>query len=424
MGAPQGSGLACQVKVLHVTDTDLRGRHFNGYDLLDDLKTRGFVGNQAVLKKTSDNPNVIGLFSGRGDEELQYRIREIERRHSINNLLFPWGRLLAETTEFREADVVHYHLIHNNVISLYDMEWLFGLKPSIWTFHDPWPLTGHCVHPMGCEGWLGGCAPCPFLDRLFPLAHDHADRLWKAKQRVFSKLDIDVVVASGWMLDMVRRSAITSGFENVHLIPFGVDARPFASDDRKAESRRRLGIRQGDFVVMLRAQTWEAKGLRYLVDALAARPPARPTTLLTVDERGLLKKLHRDYRIVDLGWVDDESVYPLPFAACDVFVMPSLAEAFGLMAVEAMAAGRPVVCFEGTALPAVTNAPECGIAVPAGDSDALRFVLDRLAGDSEECVRRGELGRRIALEAYGYDRYLDAMAELYRSVYARHERTN
>lgn len=408
------------MKVLHVTDIDLPARHFNGYDLLDDLAPRGIEGKQAVLRKMSDNPNVVSLCNGRGDEELQYRLREVERRHSINDLLMPWGRLLAETAEFKGADVVHYHLVHNHVVSLYDIKWLFGMKPSVWTFHDPWPLTGHCVHPMQCEGWLSGCKPCPYLDRMFPLAHDHADRMWRAKQRVFSDLDPDVVVASAWMLDMVRRSPLTSHFDRVHLIPFGIDTGSFVSDDEKGNSRRRFGIPEDDFVVLLRASHWEVKGLSHIIDALAARPPARPTTLLTVDGRGLLKGLRRDYRIVDLGWVDDDALYPLIFSACDVFLMPSLAEAFGLMAVEAMAAGRPVVCFEGTALPAVTYAPDCGIAVPVGDAAALRAALDRLAEDPSEADRRGTLGRKIVAEQYGYGHYLDSMAELYESVLSRY----
>jgi glycosyltransferase involved in cell wall biosynthesis len=348
-------------------------------------------------------------------------MREVERRHSINNLLVPWGQVLARTREFQDADLVHYHLIHNQVISLYDLTWLFGIKPSVWTFHDPWPLTGHCVHPMGCEGWLSGCDPCPFLDRLFPLAHDHADRLWRAKKRVFSDLDLDVVVASSWMLDMVRRSALTSHFERVHLIPFGIDARLFVDDGEKRDSRRRLGIPEDDFVVFFRAQSWEVKGLPSIIDAFSATPPVRSTTLLTVDGRGMLKSLRGDYRIVDLGWVADDALYPRLFSACDVFLMPSLAEAFGLMAVEAMAAGRPVVCFEGTALPAVTHAPECGIAVPAGDANALRAALDRLAADPSEAARRGQLGRAIVAEQYRLEPYLDSLAELYRSVLARHD---
>jgi glycosyltransferase involved in cell wall biosynthesis len=244
--------------------------------------------------------------------------------------------------------------------------------------------------------------------------------MWRAKKRLFSELDLDVVVASGWMLDMVRQSPVTSHLENVHFIPFGIDTRSFAPDDAQASSRRRLGIPENDFVVLFRASTWEVKGLPYIVDALGVRQPTRPTTLLTLGERGLIQGLRRDYRIVELGWVDDEALYPLVFSACDVFLMPSLAEAFGLMAVEAMAAGRPVVCFEGTALPAVTHAPECGIAVPTGDASALRASLDLLAADPPEAARRGRLGRSIVAEDYGFERYLDSMAQLYRSVLSRH----
>jgi glycosyltransferase involved in cell wall biosynthesis len=220
---------------------------------------------------------------------------------------------------------------------------------------------------------------------------------------------------------MVRRSPVTSHLENVHLIPFGLDTRSYAPDDAKASSRRRLQVSEDDFVVLFRTSSWDVKGMSYIIDALGASQPTRPTTLLTLGERGLVQALQRDYRIVEMGWVDDEALYPLVFSASDVFLMPSLAEAFGLMAVEAMAAGRPVVCFEGTALPAVTHAPECGIAVPAGDASALRASVDRLASDPSEGARRGGLGRSIVAEDYGFERYLDSMAQMYRSVLSRHQ---
>jgi glycosyltransferase involved in cell wall biosynthesis len=244
--------------------------------------------------------------------------------------------------------------------------------------------------------------------------------MWRAKKRLFSEFDIDVVVASDWMLDMVQRSPVTSHLENVHLIPFGIDTRLYAPDEAKASSRARLGIPEDDFVVLFRASSWDVKGLPYIIDALGTIQPTSPTTLLTLGQRGLVQGLQRDYRIVEMGWVEDEVLYPLVFSACDVFLMPSLAEAFGLMAVEAMAAGRPVVCFEGTALPAVTHAPECGIAVPAGDASALRAAVDRLAADPSEAARRGRLGRSIVAEDYGFERYLDSMAQMYRSVLYRH----
>jgi len=74
------------------------------------------------------------------------------------------------------------------------------------------------------------------------------------------------------------------------------------------------------------------------------------------------------------------------------------------------------VCFEGTAVPQVTHAPDCGVAVPKGDSNALRAAIDHLEANPEEARRRGELGRRIAAEEYSHEHYLDALAALYRSV--------
>jgi glycosyltransferase involved in cell wall biosynthesis len=210
-----------------------------------------------------------------------------------------------------------------------------------------------------------------------------------------------------------------SGSARVHLIPFGIRADAWLPDSERIASRRLLGIPEDDFVIFFRATDSLVKGLRYIIEALGSKRPARPTTLLTVDQRGLLGSLSSSYKIVERGWVEDPSLYPRLFSACDVFLMPSTAEAFGLMALEAMAASRPVICFEGTALPSITHAPECGIAVPAGDSDALRCAIDELAGNPEEAHRRGHLGRAIAAEKYDYERYLDSMASLYHSVEAR-----
>jgi len=92
------------MKVLHVTDADLPARRFKWPRSPRRPGHQGHTRKQAVLRKSSDNPDVVSLFDGRGDEDLQSRLQEVERRHSINNLLFPWGRLLAETKEFRDAD--------------------------------------------------------------------------------------------------------------------------------------------------------------------------------------------------------------------------------------------------------------------------------------------------------------------------------
>lgn len=407
------------MNVLQINYTDLPGRRFNGYDLLADLGTRGVRGRQAVLSKASDNADVVSLWDDAQDGRLQEALFNAEARLSMDNLLYPWGRVLAGTPDFRGADVVHFHLVHGRMISLFDLPWLSGLRPSVWTLHDAWALTGHCIQPGTCTGWLDGCTDCPSLEADVPLREDRADRMWRIKRRVFAEADLDIVVASEFMLDMVSRSPITEHVSRVHLVPFGIDVTAFRDDLGRSASRKLLGIGEDDFVVFFRAAPSPDKGLAYIKEALGSRPPSRPTTLLTVDRRGLVGELASDYRIVDLGWVEDASLYPRLYSACDVFLMPSTAEGFGLMALEAMAAGRPVVCFEGTALPSVTHVPECGIAVESRDAGALRDAIDRLASSPEEAERRGRLGRKIAVEHFSRERYLDALTSLYVSVLAR-----
>ena len=407
------------MNVLHVNYEDLHGRRFNGYDLLSELASRGVVGKQAVLSKLSANPAVVSLCGEPGDAALQEATIQAERGHSMDHLLYPWGRVLAGTPEFRNADVVHYHLIHSHMLSLLDLPMLCAAKPSIWTFHDPWPMTGHCVHPGSCDGWLTGCSPCPSLDAFFPLQEDRADRMYRVKQRVFGEIDLDIVVASQFMRDMVRRSPLTRQFDRVHLIPFGIDTQAFLPDSEKTASRRALGIPDNHFVILVRATDSEFKGLPYVLKALGSNPPSRPTTLLTVDQRGLMKDLAHDYNIVDLGWVEDATLYPRVFSAADVLLMPSIAESFGLMALEGMAAGRPVICFKGTAPESVTHAPESGIAVRMCDSRALRAALDALSANPEEARRRGHFGRTLAATEYSHEGYLDTMASLYRTVQTR-----
>lgn len=408
------------MKVLHVNNVDLVGRRFNGYDLISELAPRGVQGSQAVLTKLSDNPAVFSLFEQTGDFEFNEALQRVERRHAMNGLLFPWGRVLSQSQSFMEADVVHYHLIHNFMFSLLDMPTLTAQKPSIWTFHDCWPLTGHCIQPMDCPGWMAECTPCPHLDWYFPMQHDRAGDMWRVKQQVYSRSDVDVVVASEFMANMVNRSQLGAALSRApHLIPFGVRTDYFLDDGERQTSRARLGIPESDFVIFFRAEAWELKGLDRLVEALRLRAPERATTLLAVGTKGLLRDLKAAYRIVDLGWVNDADLYPRLFSAADVFVMPSLAEAFGLMALEAMAAGRPVVSFNGTPLPDLTRAPECGIAVPLGDSTALRAAIDQLAANPADAQRRGAMGRAIALSDFSHSLYLDRLSELYGTVAER-----
>jgi glycosyltransferase involved in cell wall biosynthesis len=84
----------------------------------------------------------------------------------------------------------------------------------------------------------------------------------------------------------------------------------------------------------------------------------------------------------------------------DLFCLPSLQEGFGIVFVEAMAAGLPIVACRVAAVPEVVPDGECGMLVPPRDEPALAIALERLLSDEGERKRLGAAGR---LRAARYD---------------------
>ena len=129
-------------------------------------------------------------------------------------------------------------------------------------------------------------------------------------------------------------------------------------------------------MVFIRASATPFKGLPEFVEALKALSPDRKMCILVVQETGHFEQLADRHQILEFGWTNDEALLSDLYAACDFFAMPSKAEAFGLMAIEAMACGRPVLSLEGTALPSITFAPDAGLAVEA-DVRALAHGIEQ-----------------------------------------------
>jgi glycosyltransferase involved in cell wall biosynthesis len=317
------------MKILHINDNDLIGRRFNGHDLQIMLnKGNGYSAKQFVVLKSGDNENTIPIVKTEGSAFVKEKCREFEERIAMQSVIYPFGEMLFDSEEFKEADIVHYHLIFNNFLSLYSFQKLAKSKPTVWTLHDPWALTGHCVYPVDCKGWLTGCRNCPHLDRYFPLKEDNSASIWNIKKDIYKDLDIDLVVASEWMYEMVKQSPLTAHFKKVHLIPFGIDTNLFKRKEKRDEIRKGLGIDSDNFVIMFReANEW--KGIEYIKNMLAKLESERPITILTVGEIGQLENLKGKYKIIECGWVNDNDRMVDLYSSADLFLMPSVAEAFG-----------------------------------------------------------------------------------------------
>jgi glycosyltransferase involved in cell wall biosynthesis len=105
--------------------------------------------------------------------------------------------------------------------------------------------------------------------------------------------------------------------------------------------------------------------------------------------------------------------------ASDVFVMSSLWEGFGLVFLEAMSAGVPVLATRVSGVPEVVVDGETGILVPPREERPLAEAMLRLARDPELRAALGRAGRARVRARFGLDRMVDETLEVYRSLAPR-----
>jgi len=116
------------------------------------------------------------------------------------------------------------------------------------------------------------------------------------------------------------------------------------------------------------------------------------------------------------GYVPDEEL-PKFFGLADVFVLPSItAEAFGIVLLEAMASGRPVVTTRVGGIPEVVEGSGCGILVDPGDEQMLADAILLLLEDKGLREELGRRGREVAEDTYSWDVITERIEGVYREV--------
>lgn len=161
------------------------------------------------------------------------------------------------------------------------------------------------------------------------------------------------------------------------------------------------------------------KGLNYLLEAMRELPDAKLQIVGTGPKQAEWNKLSVDLalggRVEFIGDVPDAEL-PAYYAWCDVFVLPASerSEAFGLVQLEAMASGKPVVsCDVGTGVAWVNQDGVTGLVVPPQDPTALAGAIKRLLADRELAATMGAAGRARVLSEFTRDKMLERVIAVY-----------
>lgn len=201
----------------------------------------------------------------------------------------------------------------------------------------------------------------------------------------------------------------------------GIEVGAFAGRGAREAMRHELGIGPDAPLVTTVSVLRSGKGVEVLLEALPAVLDAHPRARLLVAGDGPLREpLGARAAALGLGGPGDRVIWagfrrdvPALLAASDLFVLPSLADAYPTALMEAMAAGLPVVATRTGGIPEIVDAPATGRLVPPGDAAALAREISGLLGRPGERQALGRAARERARERFSTQAWVERLEEVY-----------
>lgn len=290
-------------------------------------------------------------------------------------------RKLIRKIRETNPDLIHLHNIHGyylNVEMLFQFLKEYG-KPVVWTLHDCWPFTGHCVHyeQFGmyskCDRWQSQCGQCERISEYPKSLRDHSAWNYVHKKQAFTGVDnLVIVTVSDWLKKQVEKSFLK--MYPVETIYNGLDLDKFATiKDMGLREKYNLGDRK---IVLGVANGWSLlKGLHdfeELAEFLDSK--GYLIVVLGVEETKRKKITSGIFALPRTESVDELAAW---YSIAEVHFNASRAETFGMTVIEALACGTPVVAYRICAMPELLN-PECGFLVEqTGDVKTVAEMIMR-----------------------------------------------
>lgn len=301
-------------------------------------------------------------------------------------------RRLIRFIDTEKPDIIHLHNIHSSFIN---HSLLFNyLKTTksriIWTLHDCWSMTGRCPHFQiaKCEKWKTGCYKCNYPHLSYPQSlFDHSNKQWQKKRRLFSSLtNMVLVTPSVWLMEIVKQSYL-KGFQ-LRVVYNGVDTSVFCPTP--SSFRRNYSISDDCSIVLGVAFGWgERKGLDVFIELAKRLNPSLFRIVLVGTNDSVDKTLPN--QIISIHRTANQKELAEVYTAATVFVNPTREEVLGLVNLEALACGTPVVTFK------TGGSPECidystGSIVAKNDVDMMEKEIIRICRDrpysTDSCIER------------------------------------
>jgi rhamnosyl/mannosyltransferase len=280
----------------------------------------------------------------------------------------------------------------------------------------------HTPHPMGMLAFLAARTPKHAL-----VVTHHSDIVKQVRAKKLLAPAMRAVMSRAACVIATSARYLESSEElaphrsKTRVIPYGIDLTAFHPNARDLPAAKALRARFGGRVVLAAGRFIYYKGFEVLLDALQR---IRGHLLLVGDgPLGVALKERAAARgvtgkVTFVGAIPNAEMAAY-YGACDVFALPSIArsEAFGIVQIEALASGVPVVNTSlQSGVPDVSADEVTGLTVEPGDPLALAAAINRLLDQPEFARRLGDAGRLRALERFTADRMVGEIEDVYRAL--------
>lgn len=298
---------------------------------------------------------------------------------------------LIEELERIKPDVVHLHNLHGHNCNLDMLMGYFREKRTklVWTFHDCWAFTAYCPHFVmaKCDKWKTGCHHC-VQHRTFSWFTDRSAWLYEKKRKAFSGLDLTITTPSQWLADLVKESFLKD--YPVVVVNNGINLDIFKPTP--SNFRKKYDISEDKFILLGVAIQWvPRKGADVFIRLAQRLDPERFQIVMVGTDDEIDKKLPPN--VISIHRTANQTELAEIYTAADLFVNPTREEVFGLVNVEALACGTPVVTFR------TGGSPECidnhtGLVVDCDDNESMYQEILRNEAErtlyEQNCVKRAE----------------------------------
>ena len=377
------------------------------------------------MKKRGHEVYEIVCYNRRGEVEdpqvmVLYRtpLQKIWQRfqtHNRNNesVTIPYAvHKICQFIKKYKIEIVHLNNPHDSFLGMKDIQTISRICPTVWTLHDLWALTGHCAFPVGCEErWKTGCQTCECLDNYPRLRRDVSADLCEKKKKYFTGNKIAFTVPSQWMMEQVKVSYLKD--ESCSVIVNSLDTtqwQPF----EKEKLRQQYGITTSKMVLAFVAADIRVpqKGMELLGEVLRHLDPEKYLLLIAGNCGEELENLAKAYETTYFGYISDQRKMNEFYALADVLVNPSTYETFGLVNIEAMASGTPVLAFDVCAMREIIE-PDAGWCLAERTAAAMEEQLKKLEAVRGKLQKKVQRCRQRVIEYFDEKEMLDKYEALY-----------